>query len=134
MSYPHLTTLYAALLAFVYLILSVRVIARRLSKGVNLGDGSDPHMISLVRSHGNFAEYVPLILLLVGALEAGGTGPATLHSLLLPLLVARVAHPFGIAAPAGSVTQRVLRGGGTIVTLLVLVVAAVLLLVRGLAG
>ena len=83
-----------------------------------------------MRAHANFAEYVPMILLLVGLLEAGGGSAAAVHGLLLVLVVTRVLHPIGMVAPENSLQQYVCRGASAAVTLIVMTVAAVLLLVR----
>jgi uncharacterized protein len=130
MAFPALTSLYAALLALVFAALSIWVVAGRAQFRVNHGDGGNEDLNRRIRAHANFAEYVPLILLLVALLEAGGAGRGTVHALLLPLLVARLMHPIGMVAPVGSRQQGVFRGVGASATLLILVVSAVLLLVR----
>jgi uncharacterized membrane protein YecN with MAPEG domain len=130
MAYPTLTGLYAAALALVFAGLSIWVIAGRAKYRVNHGDGGHDDMNRRIRAHGNFTEYVPLILLLVALLEAGGAGHGTVHALLLPLLAARLMHPIGMVAPVGSLQQGIFRGVGASVTLLILTAASVLLLVR----
>lgn len=130
MQFPELTSIYAAFLALIYVVLSVWVIVGRGQTRVMLGSGNDDGLNIRIRSHANFGEYVPLILILVAMLEASHTSRFTIHLLLLPLVIARLAHPLGLMAPNGSVQQGVLRGGGIAVTLLVLLVSAVLLLLR----
>ena len=62
-----ITLLYAGLLAIWFLVLSIRVIQGRMGPGnPSLGDGGNPVMLRRIRGHANFAEYVPLILLLMG--------------------------------------------------------------------
>jgi len=56
--------IYAALLALLFVLLSIRTIRTRHSRGVALGHGDDPAMLRAMRVHANFAEYVPLALLL----------------------------------------------------------------------
>lgn len=129
MIFPATTAFYAALLALLYAGLTTWVVAGRLTGDVLHGDGNDDALLKRIRSHGNFAEYVPLTLLLIAFLEAEGTGQGIIHSLLAVLLVARVLHPIGMIAPKNSVQQFACRGGGIIATLLVLVIAAILLLV-----
>ena len=131
MQFPALTAFYGAILALIYAVLSLWVIAGRGQFGVLHGDGGQDRMIRRIRSHANFAEYVPLILLLVAFLEAGGAaGAATVRALLLILVVARLMHPVGMMAPVGSVQQYVFRGTSVVATLSALIAAAVLLLVR----
>ena len=65
-----LTAIYAAILAFVYVKLTLNVINLRRQNEVSLGDGGREDLQQAIRSHGNFAEYVPLGLILLGCLEA----------------------------------------------------------------
>jgi uncharacterized membrane protein YecN with MAPEG domain len=130
MVFPTLTAIYAAVLALIYAVLSAWVVVGRVGLRVHHGDGGHVQLNRRIRSHANFAEYVPLILLLVGLLEAGGAGRVTIHALLLPLVIARILHPIGMIAPEASPQQFALRGPSAVVTWLVLVIAAVLLLIR----
>ncbi len=130
MQFPALTAGYAAVLALIFVLLSAWVIAGRGQLRVNLGDGGRAEMNQRIRAHGNFAEYVPLILLLAALLETSGTSRLTIHALLLTLVVARVLHPIGMVAPEASIQQYACRGGSAAVTLLILLISAVLLLIR----
>jgi uncharacterized membrane protein YecN with MAPEG domain len=125
-----ITPFYAGLLAFWFLILSVRVVQRR-QAGIVLGDGGDARMLRLIRGHGNFAEYVPLILLMMALLELGHTSTYVLHALGLGLLAARLLH--GLAL---SFTQHFRFGRlfGAALTFLVLALSATLCIWQGLRG
>jgi hypothetical protein len=65
-----LTAIYAAILTFVYVKLTLNVINLRRQNEVSLGDGGREDLQQAIRSHGNFAEYVPIGLILLGCLEA----------------------------------------------------------------
>jgi len=130
MQFPAVTSGYAAVLALIFVALSGWVIAGRGQFRVNLGDGGQADMNRRIRAHGNFAEYVPLVLLLAALLETSGTSRPTIHVLLLTLVVARILHPIGLVAPEASLQQYACRGGSAVATLLILLIAAVLLLVR----
>ena len=65
-----LTAIYAAILTFVYVKLTLNVINLRRQNEVSLGDGGREDLQQAIRSHANFAEYVPLGLILLGCLEA----------------------------------------------------------------
>ena len=65
-----LTAIYAAILTFVYVKLALNVINLRRQNEVSLGDGGRDDLQQAIRSHGNFSEYVPLGLILIGCLEA----------------------------------------------------------------
>ncbi len=129
MTYPLVTSGYAAVLALIFFALSAWVVAGRAGTKINHGDGGDATLSRRIRTHANFAEYVPLILILVALLEARATSLYIIHALLLPLVIARALHPFGMVAREKSPRQFACRGGSTLVTWVVLVVAAVLLLV-----
>lgn len=122
------TSLYAGLLAIWFLVLSARVIARRRSDGIHLGDGADNEMQRRIRGHANFAEYVPICLVLIAVLEYGGTAGWLLHLLGATLLVGRVLHGYAL-----SFTEHFFQGRflGTVLTFGVLAVAGLLCAYRG---
>jgi uncharacterized protein len=130
MIFPATTAFYAGLLALVYLGLSGWVVASRVSGNVLLGDAGDDTMLRRVRVHANFSEYVPLVLILVGLLEAGGAAHGLVQGLLIALLVGRILHPIGMFAPPNSPRQFACRGGGILLTLAALGTAAIALLLR----
>ena len=134
MVFPVITATSAAILGLIFAALSAWVITSRLQGGVLHGDGGEEGMTKRMRIHGNFAEYVPLILLLIGLLEAAGSSRTVVSILLLVLVVARLLHPIGMMAPVNSLQQYACRGGGASATLGILVVASVLLLVRCISG
>jgi len=99
-----ITPVYAALLAFFYLRLSIRVIKLRKGKKISIGDGGNQSLIRAMRVHANFAEYTPLALLLIVFNEALGAPPLAVHVLCVMLLVGRVSHFLGVRtaeAPMG---------------------------------
>ena len=67
-----LTAIYAAILTFVFVKLTLNVITLRKQNDIAFGDGDRLDLQQAIRSHGNFAEYVPLGLILLGCLEANG--------------------------------------------------------------
>lgn len=70
----HITLIYAGLLGLLFLLLSFWVVKRRAQFKVMIGEGEAPEMLSAIRAHGNFAEYVPLTLLLMALCELAGWG------------------------------------------------------------
>ena len=91
------TALYAALLTPLFILLSARVIGARRASSAALGDGGDPVLLRRMRVQANFAEYVPLALILLALAESLGTGRWVLHALGLLLLAGRLAHAFGVS-------------------------------------
>ncbi len=127
---PVHTMQYAAILALIFVALSLWVSMGRAKMRVHHGDGGNVALNRRIRTHANFAEYVPFALLLIGLGEMAGVGGTTVQALLAVLVVARLAHPFGMTAPEGSVRQYALRAPAMLATWAVIAVAAVLLLVR----
>ena len=124
------TPFYAGLLALWFLVLAIRVVRRR-QGGITLGDGGDAGMLRVIRGHGNFAEYVPFILLLMALLELGHTSKYALHALGIALVLARLLHGYAL-----SFTQfcRFGRFAGAALTFLVLLVSAILCVLQGVHG
>lgn len=88
---------YAALLALLFVLLSIRTIRTRHSRKVALGHGDDPAMLRAMRVHANFAEYVPLALLLIYFVESTSQTPWLIHLLGCALLLSRLCHAFSIS-------------------------------------
>ena len=92
------TSLYAGLLAPLYLWLTLRVIRFRRGERVDMGTGDSRLLERYVRAHANFAEYAPLSLLLLALLDLGGWPGWLLHLLGLALLTGRLAHAWSFSA------------------------------------
>jgi uncharacterized membrane protein YecN with MAPEG domain len=60
----YVTPVYAAILALIFIALSVRTLQLRRQLNIAVGDKNDLQMLRSMRVHANFAEYVPLSLLL----------------------------------------------------------------------
>ncbi|MET0257929.1 MAG: MAPEG family protein [Methylobacterium sp.] len=128
MIFPATTAFFAGLFGLLYVGLSGWVVGGRVSNDVLHGSGNDL-LQKRIRAHGNFQEFVPLALLLIAFLEAGGTRHWIVQALLVVLLIGRILHPFGMFAPKNSPQQFACRGGGILTTLLVLLISSILLLV-----
>jgi uncharacterized membrane protein YecN with MAPEG domain len=124
------TPLYAGLLALWFLVLSVRVVRIR-QRGIAFGDNGDVDLARVIRAQANFAEYVPLALLMMGFLEVSRFSIYVLHAFGITLLVARLFH--GAALSFGWQT-RFGRVTGAALTLIVMLIEAVLCVYQGLRG
>jgi uncharacterized membrane protein YecN with MAPEG domain len=126
-----ITALYAALLAPLFVLLALRVIAVRRRARVAVGDGGDTELQRRMRVQANFAEYVPFALLLLALAEGLGSAPALIHVLGLALLGGRLSHAWGM-----SQAQEVFgfRVAGMIATFTVIAAAALLCLLGALPG
>jgi uncharacterized protein len=88
---------YAALFGLVFVYLSVRTLLLRRRLRISIGDGDSPEMLRAMRVHSNFAEYVPLSLILIYFVEVQGGHPLFLHTLCIALLAGRLCHAFGVS-------------------------------------
>jgi uncharacterized membrane protein YecN with MAPEG domain len=118
----HATLLIAAICALLYVFLSLRVILTRF-RGEKLAveAQADRQLQIRIRVHGNFIEYVPLTLLLMGFLEISGAKPNHLLWMGAVLIAARIAHAVGLPLKA----PNPLRAFGIMATLGVLVAESV---------
>jgi uncharacterized membrane protein YecN with MAPEG domain len=91
-----LSSIYAGLLAFWIVWLSLRVIKLRRAKRIRLGDGGDPELQAAIRAQGNATEYVPLSLILLVLLELNHAHAALLHLSGVVLVAGRMAHARGL--------------------------------------
>ena len=114
----HITSAYAAILGLVAIFLSFHVIRLRAKSGVSLLDGGNAALKERIRRHGNFTEYVPLALILMGLAEAGGATSTWLHTIGGILLVSRLIHPFGIKHDNGAAPARIIGATGTQIAML----------------
>ncbi|TCP62378.1 hypothetical protein EV663_102225 [Rhodovulum bhavnagarense] len=104
------TALYAGLIALLYLYLSLRVIQRRGSTRIFIGDGGDVELSRRIRVHANLNEYAPLALVLLLLAELQGAPVWALHLLGAMLLLGRLGHAWGMSRTPQSPIG---RGGGT---------------------
>jgi uncharacterized protein len=130
---PAITASYLGLLALIYAVLSIRVVNLRRKYQVSLGDGGNAALTSAIRSHAHFAEYVPLIALMIALLEMSGMTSPRVHLLLGALLLSRLLHPLGMSARPRTWRFRLFRTGGVSLTFLLLISCAIALLVRFIA-
>lgn len=125
-----ITPIYAGILALIYLMLSVRVVQKRFS-GISLGDGGDEMMQRRIRAHANFAEYVPLLLIMIGMLELGRFPALTIHILGALLVVARLLHGYALAYTSKWMTG---RKYGAAITFALLLVCGLMCIYLGLTA
>ena len=120
-----ITGIYAALAALLVLVLAVRVMARRLSARIGIGDGGDHELHKRIRAHANAIEYLPLGLVLLLIVESNQTVPVLVHAFGIALIVGRVLHAAGLSRSSATSPGRML---GIALSVLTLAAMAVLLL------
>lgn len=122
---PHITALYAAALALLFFALSVRTLRLRRALKIGIGDAGNEAMLRASRVHANFAEYVPLTLLLALLLELSQAPSLLVHAIGTCLVIGRTLHAYGLSQSPEDFRYRVL---GMALTFTALVGAAVALL------
>lgn len=116
------TAFYGGLLALLFIVLSFRCVLLRRSQKIALGDGDNKLLRRRMRVQANFAEYVPIALILIALLESVGTVEFILHALGGSLLFARILHAVGMSREPDIMFLRV---AGTVITYTVIGFAAV---------
>ncbi len=102
-----ITMLLAAVLALLYVWLAVQVIQLRRKHHVSLGAGGHADLDLAIRAHGNFAEYVPLSLILLACAELN-QAPVYLVVVFAVLVFAgRAMHAYGFHVSTSHMTMRV---------------------------
>lgn len=120
-----LTALYAGLLAPLYVLLALRVIAYRRRTRILLGDGNDLALARRMRVQANFAEYVPFALLLMALAEGLEVDDQVIHVLGGVLLLARLSHAWGMSHARELFYFRTVGVAGTFTVILVGALACV---------
>ncbi|MCV2350695.1 MAPEG family protein [Paucibacter sp. Y2R2-4] len=88
---------FAALLALLFFALGVRTLRLRHRLKIGLGDAGNSEMLRAVRVHSNFAEYVPITLLLLFFAENLGAPAWAMLALCALLLLGRCSHAYGVS-------------------------------------
>lgn len=120
-----LVPVYAAIIGLLFIAISLRTIMLRRSKQIAIGTADDPEMARGMRAHANFAEYVPLALLLLFFAEQSGSGAVTIHILCCALILGRVLHFLAVSKENEDLRLRVT---GMILTLGTIISACVRIL------
>jgi len=110
------TLMFAVAFALMNLWLSFRTGKLRIGTKILLGDGGNMLLEARMRAQANFLEHVPLALILIGLIEMRVGPSRLLFGLGIALVLARIAHPYGMERQGSNIY----RAGGFLVTLLVM--------------
>ena len=124
MSLP-ITLTIAAGAALVNIWLMIRCGQARTKGGVSVGDGGDEFLVRRMRAHANFIESAPIVLVLIGALEATGGTTNWLWYVSIAFIFGRLAHALGM--DGGTLGKG--RMVGTLITMLTLAGLAIVALI-----
>lgn len=112
-----ITPIYAGLATLFFVFLSFRVIGSRRAARVGLGDGGNAALLRRLRVHANFAEYVPLAILLMVLAELQNAPAWTLHLTGAALIAGRLVHAYAVGQEPEPARLRVLAMRLTFVAL-----------------
>jgi uncharacterized membrane protein YecN with MAPEG domain len=87
-----ITSLFAGVFTLLFMRLARNVIRLRRANKVALGTAGVSELEGAIRAHGNFAEYVPLGLILLGLLESKSMHPVVLAILGGLFFLGRLLH------------------------------------------
>ena len=96
MSLPVVSIL-AAVLILMLAMLSMHVSMRRIYLGgIFFGDADDDTLRRSIRAQGNFIEYVPTALIVLGLMELAGAARLQLAILAIAFFISRLLHAYGM--------------------------------------
>ena len=90
------TAIYAGLCGLLLIYLALQTIKARRTNKVKLGDGGVFALQSAMRAHGNFAEYMPITIILLFLLEFNGSPAWMIHVIGATFLIGRWIHAQGL--------------------------------------
>jgi uncharacterized membrane protein YecN with MAPEG domain len=102
------TAVTAAILGLIFFRLSLNVIGYRRQHKVSLGSGGHDDLERAMRAQGNFAEYVPISLILIACLELNAAPWWLVAATGVALIAGRLLHAKGINQPPPNFGLRVL--------------------------
>ncbi|MEO0368778.1 MAG: MAPEG family protein [Pseudomonadota bacterium] len=120
-----ITPLIAAACGLIYVVLSLRVIRIRFTERISLGHGDHKPLMKAVRTHANFAEYVPLTLLLLWFVETLTMSSNLVLVLGVIFIAARLCHVIGMENPK---QYMILRQAGIVTTHGILIICSLYLI------
>ena len=123
-----ITALYAGLLGLIYFALSWMVIRGRRQHGISILDGDNKDFARTIRGHANFAEYVPIVLILLAIGELSESSAILIHAVGLMLLIGRLAHAWAFLYGP----NKIARQAGMILTFSALIIGSINCLLIGL--
>ncbi len=120
------TPIYAAILGLGFVRLSFLTLRLRRQNKIALGDGGNPQLLRAIRVHSNFAEYLPISLILIYMTESIGAPIYLIHFLGISLLIGRLSHAWGVSQENENFKFRVF---GMIATFNAIIVSSLYILV-----
>ena len=116
----------AAAAALLHIWLAARVSQLRRRHHVSIGDGGNVALATRMRAHANFAESMPIFLILLALIELAVGSDLWLWAAAILFILGRLLHAFGMDRPAPN-ALRMIGMGLTALVILGLAGAAIFL-------
>ncbi|HEV2816828.1 MAG TPA: MAPEG family protein [Allosphingosinicella sp.] len=97
-----ITLTLAGAAAILHIWLSVRVSRLRRPLKIGFGDGGNEILLRRMRAHSNYAENMPIFIILLGLLELAGGDRRILWGAAIAFILARLLHAFGMDRPGAN--------------------------------
>jgi len=117
---PTITLVLSSLMGLMCVWLAFQVIKNRRKHKVSLGDGGIDELARAIRAHGNFIEYVPLSLILLGASELNHAHPLAVMGFAILIFLGRAFHAYAFLGGGEHFKPRVMGMKLTLYSLLAL--------------
>ena len=116
-----ITLMYASVFAIFALVLSFKAGSFRGNTGISVlfGEPANMELAEKVRRHQNFLEYIPIVLIVFGAIEINGGSKMFLYIVGDLLIIARIAHAIGLKHDNMGHIGRLIGAAGTALLTLV---------------
>jgi uncharacterized membrane protein YecN with MAPEG domain len=118
----------AAAAAIINLWLIIRIGQLRARTKIFHGDGGNEPLMRRMRAQANFVENVPLVLILIAAIELTGKGGTWLAVVGSVFMLGRVLHPIGMDSPKLNALRGIGAGATMLITLGLAIVAVLIAL------
>jgi uncharacterized protein len=112
--------------AILHIWLSSRVVRARAPLKISVGDGGNETVMRRMRAHANFAENMPVFMILLALTELAGGNKWVLWAAGIAFILARIAHGFGMDRAS---LRRWRMVGMMLSTVLILVLAGYAILI-----
>jgi hypothetical protein len=122
---PIITTLYAGLLGLMSIAIAYKAGSMRGKSGISLGHGDNKELLLAMRRHANFAEFVPMALIIIALLEMNGVPKLAVHAMGASLVLFRACHAIGIGADNLAGKGRYVGAAGTALLTVVISIWAI---------
>ncbi len=110
--------IYIGLGALMFVLLSARVILGRREHKVGIGTGGNDQLTQRIRAQGNCAEYLPMILVMLVAIELSGAPAWVVHLYGAVGVISRAIHASGLSRTGGVSAGRSIGMVGTFAVLI----------------